>query len=171
MKFVIRELLPEDIPILYKYISDNDIAYLTNYNKAETFEEFKAKYNLYFNGNSDGLKIFSIELEDQVIGKLEIGYDLIDKTGEFDIIIGDKQLWRKGLGVKSLNVLFSYGFNNLGLNRISCEIFRFNERSIQLMRKMNMQVDGILREAQIVRGKFVDIYIFSILRKEYEGDV
>ena len=25
----------------------------------------------------------------------------------------------KGLGKKSLNVLFSYGFNNLGLNRIA----------------------------------------------------
>ncbi len=171
MKFVIRELLREDIPILYKYITDNDIAYLTNYDKAETLEEFIAKYDMYFNGNSDGLKIFSIVLEDQVIGKLEIGYDLINKTGEFDIIIGDRELWGKGLGVKSLNVLFSYGFNNLGLNRISCEIFRFNERSIQLMRKMNMQVDGILREAQVVYGEFVDVYIFSILRKEYEGDV
>ncbi|QVK18869.1 GNAT family N-acetyltransferase [Mycoplasmatota bacterium] len=171
MKFIVREIIRADLPILYKYVSDREIAYLTNNYLFETFEDFKSTYDLYLNGNSEDLKIFSILLGDTVIGKMEIGYDLRDKMGSFDIMIGKKELWRRGFGVKALNVLFSYGFNNLGLNRLSCEVYRFNESSIHLMRKMNMHVDGMLREAQFVHGKFVDIFIFSLLRKEYEGDV
>ena len=39
------------------------------------------------------------------------------------------------------------------------------------MKKMNLNIDGMLREAQFVHDKFVDIFIFSILKKEFEGDV
>jgi len=171
MKFIVREILREDLPILYKYVSDSDIAYLTNNIPFETFEDFKSKYSIYLDGHCEDLKIFTILLDQTIIGKMEIGYDLVDKTGSFDIMIGNKKNWGRGFAVKALNVLFSYGFNNLGLNRMDCEVYRFNERSIRLMHKMNMHVDGMLREAQFVDGKFVDIYIFSLLRNEYEGDV
>ncbi len=171
MKFLVREIIKEDLPILYTFISDREIATLTNYSQEETFEDFRAKYNLYLNGYSDEIKIFTIVYDELVIGKMEIGYDLENKTGIFDILIGNKKRWHQGFGTKALSVLFSYGFNNLGLNRISCEVYRFNEKSINLMRKMKMHVDGMLREAEFMHGQYVDIYIFSLLRKEYEGDV
>lgn len=171
MKFVIREIVKGDIPIIYKFVTDQDIAYMTDYDRSLTYEDFKSKYELYFSGRTENLRIFSIVLDNIVIGKMEIGYDLIDKAGIFDIIIGNKQLWGRGISVKALNVLFSYGFNNLGLNRLSCEVYRFNERSLRLMKKMGMHVDGMLREAQFIHGQFVDIVIFSLLKSEYEGDV
>ncbi len=171
MKFIVREIIRDDLPILYKYVSDREIAYLTNHNPFETFDIFKARYDLYLNDQMEDIKIFTLLLDENVIGKMEIGYDLENKSGTFEIIIGNKTLWNRGLAVKALNVLFSYGFNNLGLNRLACEVYRFNERSIHLMKKMNMHVDGMLREAEYVHEQYTDVFIFSILRKEYEGDV
>lgn len=171
MKFIVRDLIKSDLPTIYEFIKDREIAYLINYDPYETYESFTERYNLYFSGHSEDIKILTISLDDTVIGKMEIGYDLRDKTALFDLLIGDKSLWGKGYGTKALNVLFSYGFNNLGLNRISCEVYRFNERMIRLMKKMNLNIDGMLREAQFVHDKFVDIFIFSILKKEFEGDV
>ncbi len=171
MKFMVRDIIRSDLPILYKYVTDREIAYLNNTDPFQTYDDFKEKYELYLNGKSEDIKIFTITLDDNVIGKMEIGYDMYDKSAMFDILIGNKQLWGRGYGTKALNVLFSYGFNNLGLNRLSCEVYRFNERMIRLMSKMKLHVDGMLREAQFVHGKYVDIFIFSILRSEYEGDV
>ena len=51
------------------------------------------------------------------------------------------------------------------------EVLHYNERMIRLMDSMKMNIDGILREARFIDGQFVDIFIFSKLRKEYEGDV
>lgn len=171
MKFVVRHLIKEDLPFIYNFIKDREIATLINYDPHETYESFTERYNLYFSGKNDDIKIFTITIDDKVIGKMEIGYDLEYKSALFDILIGDKNLWGKGLGKKALNVLFSYGFNNLGLNRLACEVYHFNERMIRLMDSMNMHIDGILREAHFIDGQFVDIFVFSKLRKEYEGDV
>lgn len=171
MKFIVRHIVKEDLPVLYNFIQDQEIVNLINYDRYETYESFAERYQLYFSGKNDDLKIFTITLDDNIIGKMEIGYDLQDKSALFEILIGDKKLWGKGLGKKSLNVLFSYGFNNLGLNRIACEVLHYNERMIRLMDSMKMNIDGILREARFIDGQFVDIFIFSKLRKEYEGDV
>ncbi|MDF2699047.1 MAG: GCN5-related N-acetyltransferase [Haloplasmataceae bacterium] len=170
MKFVVREIIPEDLNILFKFVSDPEIAYYTDFNRDITLDVFKERYEFYFSEHDD-LKIFSIVLDNIVVGKMEIGYDLENKTGLFEIIIGNKQLWGSGISKKALTVLFNYAFNNLGLNRLSCEVYLFNERSINLMKKMNMQIDGILREAQMIENQFVDICIFSILRKEFEGGI
>src|SRR5690554_2401699 len=148
MKFIVRNLVKEDLPVIYKFIKDPEISNLINYDNLESYESFTERYNLYFSGKSEDIKIFTITIDDEVIGKMEIGYDLNDKTALFDILIGDKKLWGKGLGKKSLNVLFSYGFNNLGLNRLACEVYHYNERMIRFMDKMEMHIDGILREAQ-----------------------
>ena len=118
---------------------------------------------------SENRKVFTLVLDSHVVGMMDILYDLNHKIGLFKVIIGNKQLWGIGLGQKALNVLFHYGFNNLGLNRLSCHILRYNERGIKLMKKMNMHIDGILREHQYIQGRYIDEVIFSILRKEFEG--
>jgi [ribosomal protein S5]-alanine N-acetyltransferase len=169
MKFVVRELLREDLDAIYTFMINKEIAYLTDHDPTITYEEFVDKYELYLDGHALDLKIFVIELDGLVIGKMELGYDMMNKTGIFDIIIGNKMLWGRGIAKKALKVLFSYGFKDLRLNKISCEVFRFNESSIGLMKKMNMSIDGILRQEQWVHGQFVDVFIFSILKSEFIG--
>ncbi|HEY8365309.1 MAG TPA: GNAT family protein [Haloplasmataceae bacterium] len=171
MKFIVRDIIRDDVPIIYNFLKDREIAYLYNSDPFEEFDSFKERYDLYFNNQYDDLKIFIITIDNRVIGKMEIGYDMDHKTATFDILIGDKTLWGKGYASKALKVLFSYVFNNLGLNRLSCEVYDFNERMLRLMNKMNMHVDGMLRDAAFIHDRFVDIFIFSKLRKEYEGDV
>ena len=170
MKFIVRELIPDDLPVIYGFMKDREISYLINHDPMEGLAEFINRYNFYFTEEVKDLKIFSVTLDDYLIGKMEIYYNLHNKSSLFSILIGDKSLWGKGYATKALSVLFSYGFNNLGLNRIACEVYRYNERMIRLMGKMKMNVDGILRSKELINNRFNDIYVFSILKKEYEGD-
>lgn len=171
MKFIIRELIKGDIPTLHKFVTDREIAYFNNTDMYETFENFHKRYEPYFLGQVQNMKIFTISIDDMIIGNMDITYDQKNRSGEFAIVIGNKNYWGKGYGLKALNVLFRYAFNNLGLNRISCKVYAFNNRMINLLHKLKMHVDGVLREAEYVHGRFTDVYVFSILRKEYEGDV
>lgn len=169
MKFTVREIVSDDLEVIHKFMTNPEIAHLTDNDATVSYADFEDKYNLYLNGQAIDLKIFVIVLDGRVIGKIEIGYDLVNKTGLYEIVIGNKQFWGKGIAKKAIDVLFAYGFNNLGLNKLSCEVYDYNKRSITFMKKIGMHLDGILREDRIVRNQFVDVYLFSILRKEYEG--
>ena len=46
MKFVVREIIKEDIPIIYKFMTEHEIAFLTNYNREISYEEFNEEYEL-----------------------------------------------------------------------------------------------------------------------------
>jgi RimJ/RimL family protein N-acetyltransferase len=170
MKFMVREMSHRDIESLYKFMVHPDIAYLTD-NPPTSYEDFESKYRLYTEGQALDLKIFVIVLDGIVIGKMELGYDMDNKTGVFEIVIGNKQFWGTGIAKKAMDVLFAYGFNNLGLNKLSCEVYAFNTRSIHFMKKIGMHLDGILRQDRMVHHQYVDVYLFSKLKREFEGGV
>ena len=95
MKFIVRHIVKEDLPVLYNFIQDQEIVNLINYDRYETYESFAERYQLYFSGKNDDLKIFTITLDDNIIGKMEIGYDLQDKSALFEILIGDKNYGKR----------------------------------------------------------------------------
>ena len=72
----------------------------------------------------------------------------------------------QGLAEETCKLLFKYAFDELRLNKIWTEIYIIDERKINLYKKLGLKIDGILRENYYHDGKFIDSYIFSILKKE-----
>lgn len=54
-----------------------------------------------------------------------------------------------------------------GINKIMAQTANFNTPSIMLLRKLNFQQDGILRQHHILDGVYYDDLVFSILKKEF----
>ncbi|WP_008826458.1 GNAT family N-acetyltransferase [Haloplasma contractile] len=170
MKFIVREIIKEDIEIMHKWAQDKDIAKLSDANPNESFEQFSSRYNLYFNKNSnDGIKLFGILLDEKLIGRLELGIDKKNRSGSFGILIGEKQYWGRGIGKKAINALFNYAFIKLDLNRISCDVYAFNKRSLNLMKSVGMKLEGRLRQKELINKQYVDLILFGLLKKEYNG--
>lgn len=152
---------------MFKWATDEEIARLSDSNPNITYDEFWDNYRLYFEDGRNSIKIFSIVLDKDVIGRIELGYDMKNRSGKFGIVIGNKKYWGKGIGNKSLNALFKYGFKKMNLNRIECEVYSFNYRSQNLMKSVGMTVDGVLREIEYIDQKYVDLIVYSILKREY----
>ena len=55
----------------------------------------------------------------------------------------------------------------MGLNRIVIKCAVGNERSRAIAEKLDFKKEGILRQAEWVNGKFLDLYQFSLLREEW----
>jgi UDP-4-amino-4,6-dideoxy-N-acetyl-beta-L-altrosamine N-acetyltransferase len=90
----------------------------------------------------------------------------IYRTGEFGITLGDPEYRNKGYGKDMLLTLIEYGFNQLNLNRIWCEVYSNNE-SIHLYRKIGFKDEGILRQHVFKDGEYLDSYILGMLKNEY----
>jgi RimJ/RimL family protein N-acetyltransferase len=65
--------------------------------------------------------------------------------------------------------LIEFSFKKLKLNRLEAGIFTFNKRSLNFAKKLGFKVEGISRQKSFKRGKLIDNYEVSLLRKEWKG--
>lgn len=73
----------------------------------------------------------------------------------------------KGIITKSCRELINYGFQNLNLNRIEIRAAVNNGRSGSVAEKSGFKKEGTLREAELVNGNYLDLVLYSILKKEW----
>jgi RimJ/RimL family protein N-acetyltransferase len=83
--------------------------------------------------------------------------------------IGDREQWGKGYGLEAMELLLGYGFRELNLHRIQLTVFQYNERAIALYEKLGFQREGVYREFMQRDGKRYDMYLYGLLRREWEA--
>ena len=65
-----------------------------------------------------------------------------------------------------LRTIMKYGFNDLNLNRIWCEVYS-NNAAIDIYEKVGFVREGTLRQNVFKDGEYLDSTILSILKHEY----
>jgi RimJ/RimL family protein N-acetyltransferase len=95
------------------------------------------------------------------------GITSVDRSAEFGILIGDKDVWGQGYGAEAAHLVLDYGFSQLGLHRIWLRVFSFNERARRLYEKVGFRLEGTLRESYFRNGEFHDTLIMSVLSTEW----
>ncbi len=75
----------------------------------------------------------------------------------------------KGYMTEALVGMLDYMYGNLELNRVQALVDPRNEASLRLIEKQGFQRDGLLRSYEYERGAYVDLYMLSLLREEWES--
>lgn len=83
--------------------------------------------------------------------------------------IGDREHWGKGYGREAMELVLRYGFDELNLHRIQLTVFQYNERGIALYEKLGFRREGVYREFMQRDGKRYDMYLYGLLRWEWEA--
>jgi RimJ/RimL family protein N-acetyltransferase len=68
-----------------------------------------------------------------------------------------------------MRLLLKHGFDTLNLHRIGLRVYENNRGAIRSYEKAGFQNEGCLREAEYQEGKYLDIYLMSVLRSEWEN--
>lgn len=99
-----------------------------------------------------------------VIGLTNI--DHLHQTAELTIILSPET---RGTGTASraLKLLLDYSFSELNLNRIEAQVLSDNKRAIDFYLKNKFTNEGVRRQAIFKHGGFKDVFIMSILKKEW----
>ncbi|MEK5231935.1 GNAT family protein [Lysinibacillus sp. FSL K6-0232] len=92
---------------------------------------------------------------EKVHNRIEIGYDL------------NPEYWGKGLMQEALSNIIHFAFTAMEINKIEAKIEPENIASIKLLEKLRFAKEGVLRQHEFEKGKYVDLAIFSILKNEY----
>ena len=114
---------------------------------------------------------FNFEIRDKknkkLVGHCGLHYiSWTNRTAEFGIYIGDKTYRGRGYGSNALRTLIKYGFDELNMNRIWCEVYNNND-ALPIYKHLGFVEEGILRQNYYSEGKYWDSHILSMLKEEF----
>jgi UDP-4-amino-4,6-dideoxy-N-acetyl-beta-L-altrosamine N-acetyltransferase len=75
----------------------------------------------------------------------------------------------KGVGSFVEYFVLHYVFDELGLNKLCCEVLAFNEAVTNMHKGFGFQQEGFYREHIIKQGQPYDVVALAMLRKEWES--
>lgn len=82
--------------------------------------------------------------------------------------LGESDLRGKGIGKKMMAGICEYVFEELKLNKLMAQIFKFNERTIYVHEKFGFRREAYYREHCYKNDKYEDVIGVALLKKEYD---
>jgi ribosomal-protein-serine acetyltransferase len=147
-----RLYLREWLPFIDHSFSASDTAlYLRNVTAPGNLHD--QVYTIRHKGRVAG--IIGYKEIDRINNKLEIGYWL----GE--------HFQGKGIMLRSCKTLVDKAFTSMGMNRVQVRVAVGNDKSSRIPTQLGFTLEGIMREGEWLRGQFVDLQVYSMLRREW----
>ncbi len=95
--------------------------------------------------------------------------NLLTRTAEFAIFIGEEHATGKGYAKEATLKAIDFAFNDLNLHRLSLKVQENNINAVKLYEKCAFKREGILRECIYKNGHYLNLILMSILKSEYLG--
>jgi [ribosomal protein S5]-alanine N-acetyltransferase len=89
------------------------------------------------------------------------------KRGELGYWLG-RDYWGNGFATEAAGAVVGWGFERLGLARVSAARFSDNPASGRVLEKIGMTHEGMLRRHAFRGGEFRDMVLYGLLREEWE---
>lgn len=144
---------------IWRHCRQNDLiteaSHLRWYDKQVLAEENKM-YGVFNHKKNDAVGICGIT-----------SIDNVNRRGEFSLYIAP-EFQENGFGKDALKTLLHHAFNCLNLNCVWGESFAYNPAR-EMFKSVGMKEDGLRRQFYFRDGKYVDAYLYSILRGEWEN--
>ncbi len=168
--FHIRSYEYSDQEALVKYANNYNVSRLLRNQFPFPYTKTDAEAWLINSCNQVIETSFAITNENELIGA--IGINLQEDVNRFSAEIGywlAEPFWGKGITTLALKKFTEYAFNNFSLNRIYANVFERNQASEKVLLKAGYKKEATLRKAVFKEGKFLDQYIYVVLKEEFQN--
>ncbi len=169
-RLLLRSLAPSDATALYHQFSDDEVVRYYDLDAFTDPQQGEHLVTLWLQRYEQriGLRwaICRPEAPQTLLGTC--GYNLwIQRSARavlgFDL---DRAHWRQGIMTEALQLVLSFGFDRMELNRVEAVVFRDNAASCGLLTKSGFTREGLLRDYEYLHGRFEDMHMFSLLRRD-----
>jgi RimJ/RimL family protein N-acetyltransferase len=169
-KIGLRAIEPDDLQKLLAWRNQPEFRrYFREYRELHSTNQ-QAWYNNLVVADP-GTRMFSIvdPNDGKLLGACGLCYiDWINRTADFSIYIGHDHLYIDDVyAVDAGFQLLKYGFEELGLHRIWCEIYDFDEAKKNFLPRLGFALDGRHRQTHWAEGAWHDSLFYAILIDEF----
>ncbi len=166
-EYCIRGFEYSDQEALVKYANNHNISKLLRDQFPFPYTKTDAETWLIHACNQEIETNFVIANQKELIGA--IGINLQEDVNRFSAEIGywlAEPFWNKGIATSALKEFTKYAFANFNLNRIYANVFEGNDASEKVLLKAGYKKEATLKKAVFKEQKFIDQYIYAILKEE-----
>ncbi|RLQ89773.1 GNAT family protein [Planomicrobium sp. Y74] len=169
-RLLLRKLELADAEDMFEYASEPAVSRFMPWQAHQTTDDTREFIDFIRKGYEDNKKLtWAIELkgENKMIGTIdfvswlqrrqraEVGYTL------------SHHYWGQGLMLEAAETLIDFGFKKMDLIKVEAPIMLDNKQSQHVAEKLGMIREGVLRKHMIIKGEFVDLAMYAVLKDEF----
>lgn len=113
-------------------------------------------------------KTLAIIYQGELVGT--VGFNEVNRTHKY-ASIGywlSAKYQKKGIITEACRAIVTYGFNDIGLNRIEIRAAFGNKKSRAIPERLGFHEEGILRQMELVNDEFYDHVVYSMLAEDWK---
>lgn len=179
-KVVVRPFQGDDLPAMCAILVDPEVRILTGgvHDEAAAHAPLTAPQErvlrAWYGSRGDQEDRLDLAVADKATGEC-VGevvlndWDPGNESCNFRILLGPRGRDR-GFGTEGTRLIVGYGIGQLGLHRISLEVYAFNPRARRAYEKAGFRAEGVLRESLRYNGQWIDATVMSVLATEWAGE-
>jgi len=146
---------------------------VTRYTETGTFPSTAEDLENFYRGVTGSKNDVILAIVDKKsglhVGNVKLGpIHWIHRSATLGILIGQREVWGKGVGMEATRLMVEYGFNRLNLHRIDLGVFAEHKAAVQCYEKVGFKVEGRMREDLFQGGEYKDRLWMGLLRSEYK---
>lgn len=169
-RLILRPLTESDLDDLFEYAQDIHVANPGMWQPYESYESCRQHLNQLIGLYQRWLMWWALEdkASGKMIGRCELArYDDEDRKAEIGYAL-NRDFWRQGLMREAMQAVLKHGYTELNLDRTSAVVLTDNAASIALLEQQGFQREGIMRHYTYVRGKPDDVYLYALLKQDWQ---
>ena len=167
----LKPLSKNNVTPFYKWINDDEVIKysLPLFLKISTKIEIDKWYKELIENNENIDYGIFLKTNGELIGYSGLcNISKTNKSAEFYIFIGNKEMWGKGIGKKVTEQILSIGFTEHNLNRIFLTVSEPNIGGVKAYTNAGFKLEGKLRQACLRDNEFHDKIVMSVLKTEWK---
>ncbi|MGQ0431499.1 MAG: GNAT family N-acetyltransferase [Microthrixaceae bacterium] len=170
-RIVLREVLENDVDAAFTWGSDPEFFRYLPYEPVQTLEEEREYIAGVINTARQTPRVaYQVGIElcatQQLVGFVDLRITSFrHRNAELGLSV-TPPMWGQGLATESARLLIQFGFERLGLHRISAGHHPDNVGSGRVLERVGMRREGHLRENLLCGGEWRDSIVYSILGHE-----
>ena len=169
-RLLLRKITLDDAPAVFAYASDPQVPvympWQPHQSIAETYEYLAHVIGRYQQGWPSPWGIVFKD-DARLIGTCGYGsWEPEHRRAEIGYVL-HREYWGRGYMSEAVRAIIDFGFRRMALNRIEARCEVPNIGSARVMEKVGMAFEGVLREQMYEKGRFRDMKMYAILRREW----
>lgn len=169
-KVRLRAIEPKDADFFFTFNLDGEIErrideihFPQSYERVKSWAEKKATED----PQNDGFFWVAENREGEPVGSIST-HECNRQSGNFCYGIAvDRPHWGKGYATEMVRLVVAYFFFELNYQKVTVNIYGFNDRSIRLHERLGFQKEGELRNMYYTGGRHYNELFYGMTRQEY----
>lgn len=161
-RLVLEPLGPQHLQGLWQSLHDPDSRRLTGTHAS--FTEQQIVEWLASRQDAHDRADWAITCGGLFIGEIVLNdLDTHNRSMGLRISLGGAEVFDRGYGTEALRAVVTHGFDDVGLHRISLEVYSFNPRARRVYEKCGFVEEGRQRDALLWDGRWYDAVLMGVL--------